>query len=144
MQPWLLWPAVLLVLAAQCPAWTAPLWQDRHSQLSGMQAGISPLSLNLLPCLASHLLGLTPLCCSHACLHFCFAPLANITAVLCDAVHEATAFVVCLCTIKCVIQEVATLHQLDMLLHDANAALPVAVLQLPVLSLQEKQHYTDC
>jgi len=69
---------------------------------------------------------------------------ATVAAVLCDAAHEATAFVVCLCTSKCTSRVVATLHRPDMLLSDASAALSVAVLQLPVLSPQEKQHNSDC
>ncbi len=48
--------------------------------------------------------------------------MANIAAVLCAAVHEATAFVVCLCTSKCMSQEIAALHQLDRLWCDASAA----------------------
>ena len=88
MQPWLLRAPVLLVLASQRSPWRAPLWQNRHSQLSEMQVSFSFLPQPFaLSCITSLLLGLFPLCCSHSCLHFCFDLKANFAAVLCDAAH---------------------------------------------------------
>ena len=91
---------------------------------------------------AQWLLAWPTYCCCYCCTRVTWQE-AIVAAVLYDAAHEAAAFIVRLCTSKCISQEVATLHQLDMLLHDASA-LSVAVLQLPVLSLQEKQHNSDC